>query len=138
MLRQQLILAGRKILVRRVRWAPQQRLAIAIATRIIPARPTVTFLVHPATGRLRCCDVCADGCAQQARTATMDDAPRVLVCDRDAKFGRRFSSMFEAVGPRVIRAAPPAPDMNALAERIGGTFRSELPAAFETAGEVDD
>jgi hypothetical protein len=43
-------------------------------------------------------------CAQQARNATMAET-EVLVCDRDAKFGRRFASMFEAVGARVIRTA---------------------------------
>jgi hypothetical protein len=34
----------------------------------------------------------------------VDETPEVLVCDRDAKFGRRFASMFEAIGARVIRA----------------------------------
>jgi hypothetical protein len=48
-------------------------------------------------------------CAQQARNATMAETPEVLVCDRDAKFGRGFASMFEAVGARVIRTAPRAP-----------------------------
>ena len=46
-------------------------------------------------------------CAQQARSATMDEAPQVLVCDQDAKLGGKFSAMFEAVGTRVIRTAPP-------------------------------
>jgi hypothetical protein len=44
-------------------------------------------------------------CAQQARNATMEEAPEVLVCDRDAKFGQWFASMFEVVGARVVRTA---------------------------------
>ena len=44
-----------------------------------------------------------DWCAQQARNATLDVQPEVLVVDRDAELGARFASLFEAVGTKVVR-----------------------------------
>ena len=53
-------------------------------------------------------------CAQQARNATMDGAPQVVVCDHDTKLGSRFAGVFRSSGVRVVRTAIRAPDMMPL------------------------
>ena len=65
-------------------------------------------------------------CAQQARNATMDRAPNLVVCDHDPKLGVRFAGVFRSSGVRVLRTAIRASDMNAFAERFVGTLRREL------------
>jgi putative transposase len=65
--------------------------------------------------------------AQQLRNATMDgDAPRILLRDRDDKYGPSFDRVAAGVGTRVIKTAVRAPNMNAVAERFVGSARREL------------
>jgi putative transposase len=65
--------------------------------------------------------------AQQLRNATMDgEAPRVLLRDRDDKFGSTFDRVAEGAGIRVIKIAVRAPNMNAVAERFVGSVRREM------------
>jgi len=65
-------------------------------------------------------------CAQQARNATMDRVPQVVVCDHDTKLGSRFAAVLKSSGVRLVRTAIRAPDMNAFAERFVGTLRREV------------
>ena len=53
-------------------------------------------------------------CAQQARNATMDNAPQVVICDHDTKLGARFAGVFRSSGVRLVRTAIRAPDMKCL------------------------
>ena len=64
-------------------------------------------------------------CAQ-ARNATMDRVPQVVVCDHETKLGSRFAAVLRSSGVRVVRTAIRAPDMNAFAERFVGTLRREV------------
>jgi putative transposase len=68
---------------------------------------------------------------QQARNLTMYlgdriDALRFLIHDRDPLFTTAFGEVFRADGLRVITTLPRTPRMNAICERVIGTFRREL------------
>ena len=54
------------------------------------------------------------------------EAPRILLRDRDDKFGALFDRVAKGVGTRVIKTAVRAPDMNAVAERFVGSARREM------------
>src|SRR5437016_9782677 len=117
LLRQQLIVAERK-LAGRVRWTPWQRFMIVLTARVAPAWRDAILLIQPATilrwhhagfhafwrhrSRRR---------AQQARNATMDDAPQIVISDHDTKLGARFAGVFRSSGVRLVRTAIRAPDM---------------------------
>jgi transposase InsO family protein len=54
------------------------------------------------------------------------EAPKILLRDRDDKFGTSFDQVAKGVGIRVIKTAVRAPDMNAVAERFVGSARREI------------
>jgi putative transposase len=67
--------------------------------------------------------------AQQARNMMMqlgDEQPfRLLIHDRDTKFGGGFDEVFRSAGCRVIRTPVRAPNANAYAERWVRTVRAD-------------
>jgi putative transposase len=63
---------------------------------------------------------------QQLRNATpFGVAPRILIRDRDDKFGAPFDALARATGIRMVRTAVRAPNMNAVCERFLGSLRRE-------------
>jgi hypothetical protein len=85
----------------------------------------VLFFISLATRPIEyiACTSNSDGrwVAQQARNPVMqlgDDQPfRLLVHDRDTKFGHAFDEVFRSEGIEVIRTPIQAPNANAFAER---------------------
>src|SRR5207302_1378623 len=83
---------------------------IVLTARVAPAWRDAILLIQPATilrwhhagfhafwrhrSRRR---------AQQARNATMDDAPQVVISDHDTKLGARFAGVFRSSGVRLVR-----------------------------------
>ena len=89
------------------------------------------FIVHLGSRKVvytaACRNPTQEWTAQQLRNASMDgDAPKILLRDRDDKFGASFDRVAEGVGTRVIKTAVRAPDMNAVAERFVGSARREM------------
>jgi transposase InsO family protein len=93
----------------------------------------VLFFISLATRRIEyvACTSNPDGAwtAQQARNLMMqlgDDQPfRLLIRDRDSKFGGPFDEIFRSEGVRVIRTPVRAPNANAYAERWVRTLRED-------------
>jgi transposase InsO family protein len=93
----------------------------------------VLFFISLATRRIEyaACTSNPDGTwtAQQARNLMMqlgDDRPfRLLIRDRDSKFGGGFDEVFRSEGVRVIRTPVRAPNANAYAERWVRTLRED-------------
>jgi transposase InsO family protein len=93
----------------------------------------VLFFISLATRRIEyvACTSNPDGdwTAQQARNLMMhlgDAQPfRLLIHDRDSKFGGGFDEVFRSEGMRVIRTPVRAPNANAYAERWVRTVRAD-------------
>ncbi len=78
---------------------------------------------------------------QQARNLALTlcerfEAIRFLIYDRGSNFTASFDAVFEATGARILRSAVPAPRMNAICERLGGTLRRELLDRVLILGEA--
>src|SRR6266516_2768959 len=93
----------------------------------------VLFFISLATRRIEyvACTSNPDGgwTAQQARNLMMqlgDEQPfRLLIHDRDTKFGGGFDEVFRSEGIKVIRTPVRAPNANAFAERWVRTVRAD-------------
>src|SRR5439155_16126333 len=93
----------------------------------------VLFFISLATRRIEyvACTANPDGSwtAQQARNLMMqlgDAQPfRLLIHDRDTKFGGGFDEVFRSEGMKVIRRPVRAPNANAYAERWVRTVRAD-------------
>ena len=65
---------------------------------------------------------------QQARNLGLDlseEGARVLIRDRDSKYGGRFDEVFRSEGIRTVKTPVRAPKANAIAERFVRTVRAE-------------
>jgi putative transposase len=93
----------------------------------------VLFFISLATRRIEyvACTSNPDGAwtAQQARNLMIqlgdDQQFRLLIHDRDSKFGGAFDEVFRSEGVRVIRTPVRAPNENAYAERWVRTVRDD-------------
>ena len=89
------------------------------------------FIVHLGSSQVvyaaSCRHPTQEWTTQQLRNATMDgETPKILLRDRDDKYGASFDRVAAGVGTRVSKTAVRAPNMNAVAERFVGSARREL------------
>jgi transposase InsO family protein len=60
---------------------------------------------------------------------------RFLICDRDAKFSKRFKTILETAGVELVRTPYQAPNCNAYAERFIRSLRDECLDRMILCGE---
>jgi putative transposase len=70
-----------------------------------------------------------------ANIASTDPGALQLIHDRDPLFTAAFTEVFRAEGLRTITTLPRTPRMNAVCERVIGTFRRELLDQILVLGE---
>jgi putative transposase len=102
------------------------------------------FFIHVGSRRVHLAGMTAHPNAgwmvQQARNVSMfmaeqEEAPRFLLRDRDTKFTQAFDAIFESDGVEVVKVAVRAPNMNAFAERIVQSIKTECLNNFIVFGE---
>jgi putative transposase len=62
---------------------------------------------------------------QMRETFPWDQAPRFVLRDRDAIYGRDFAAMTRDMGMEEVLTAPRSPWQNPFAERLAGSIRRE-------------
>ena len=115
-----------------------------VVETVLLKRVYVLIFVEHGTRRLHLGGVTAHPNAawavQQARNLAMDlggrfGTLRFLIHDRDPLFTAAFADVFKAEGMRIIKTLPKTPRMNAICERVIGTFRRELLDRILILGE---
>ncbi|MFL6051450.1 MAG: integrase core domain-containing protein [Actinoallomurus sp.] len=116
---------------------------LMVETVLLKRLYVLVFIEH-GTRRLHLAGVTAHPtgawAVQQARNLAMDLGERVetlrfLIRDRDPLFTAAFGEVFKAEGLRITTTLPKTPRMNAVCERVIGTFRRELLDRILILGE---
>jgi transposase InsO family protein len=105
------------------------------------SRLYVGFVIELQTRRVHLLEVTRHSTGQWATQLAQDlaceleEAGARFTRDRDAKFTAAFDAVFASIGITVPPIAPPAPRMNAYAERFVRTARAECTDRLLIAGE---